>query len=80
MAVQNTRTQEIKEFFKGDVEATPAILEQYSHDTSLFEVKPELVTFPKDAEDISALVRYVTTENKKKGRSSRSQRVQQVPT
>ncbi len=65
MAVQNTRTQEIKEFFKGDVEATPAILEQYSHDTSLFEVKPELVTFPKDAEDISALVRYVTTENKK---------------
>ena len=64
MTDQNIRGEEIKKFFKGDVEANAATLETYSHDTSLFEVRPELVTFPKDAEDISALVRYVAEQNK----------------
>ena len=64
MTDQNTRIREIKKFFKGDVEGNAATLEIYSHDTSLFEVKPELVTFPKDAEDISALVHYVNEQNK----------------
>jgi len=55
----------IRSFFKGDVEQGEAVLDQYSHDTSLFVVKPALVTFPKNEEDVAGLVRYVNEENKK---------------
>ncbi|MCC6520396.1 FAD-binding oxidoreductase [Candidatus Nomurabacteria bacterium] len=51
---------EIKKFFKGDVEDTPEVLDTYSHDASLFEVRPELVVFPKDSTDIQNLVKWVT--------------------
>jgi FAD/FMN-containing dehydrogenase len=50
---------DLKGVVKGDVDTSVATLEQYSHDASLFEVVPEAVVFPKDASDISALVRYV---------------------
>lgn len=56
---QNTRSSEIKKFLKGDVEGGDTTLETYSHDTSLFIVRPEIVTFPKDTEDVSSLVKYV---------------------
>lgn len=64
MASQDTRISEIKKVFKGDVEESATTLATYSHDTSLFEVTPLLVAFPKDAEDVSALVRYVGEQNK----------------
>lgn len=51
---------EIKKFFKGDIEDTPEVLDTYSHDASLFEVRPELVVFPKDSADIQNLVKWVT--------------------
>jgi len=51
---------EIKKFFKGDIEDTPEVLDTYSHDASLFEVRPELVVFPKDSTDIQNLVKWVT--------------------
>jgi FAD/FMN-containing dehydrogenase len=54
---------EIKNFFKGDVEDSSEILKKYSHDYSIFEVKPELVVFPKNTDDIKNLVKYL---NKKK--------------
>ncbi|MEK7390767.1 MAG: FAD-binding oxidoreductase [Patescibacteria group bacterium] len=63
---------EIKEFFKGEVEDDDTTLANYSRDASLFEVRPRLVVFPKDAEDIKALVKFIgekkmtdkkTTEN-----------------
>jgi FAD/FMN-containing dehydrogenase len=56
---------EIKKFFKGDVDDTPESLVTYSRDASLLEVKPELVVFPKDTEDLKALVKWVH-ENKEK--------------
>ncbi len=49
----------IKSFFKGDVEFDDAVRNEYSHDASLFEVKPQIVVFPKDSDDVCALVRYV---------------------
>lgn len=55
---------EIIKLIKGDVDVSVATLSTFSHDTSLFEVIPEMVTFPKDTEDISALVRYVQEKNK----------------
>lgn len=57
---------EIKNIIKGDVESSEQTLTTYSHDTSLFVVRPELVTFPRDTEDISALVKYVQ-ENRTRG-------------
>ncbi len=51
---------EIQKFFKGDIEDTPEVLDTYSHDASLFEVRPELVVFPKDSADIQNLVKWVT--------------------
>ncbi len=55
---------EIKKFFQGDVEHTPEVLEKYSHDASLFSVRPTLVVFPKETSDVQKLVRFV--EEKKK--------------
>jgi FAD/FMN-containing dehydrogenase len=54
---------EIKKIFKGDVEDDIKILNDYSHDYSIFEVKPELVVYPKDSEDVKNLIKYL---NKKK--------------
>ncbi|MBI2612459.1 FAD-binding oxidoreductase [Candidatus Kaiserbacteria bacterium] len=50
---------DIAALIKGDVADDAATLETYSHDTSIFERKPSLVVFPKDTEDVSAIVRYV---------------------
>lgn len=53
-------TTEIKSFFRGDIADDAETLQKYSHDASLFEVRPKLVVFPKDAADLSALVRWVS--------------------
>lgn len=45
--------------FKGDLDTTPETLDFYSHDASLFELRPEIVAFPKDAEDVKAAVSFV---------------------
>jgi FAD/FMN-containing dehydrogenase len=57
--------EEIKKFFRGEVEDGEKILDQYSHDASIFEVRPELVLFPKDSEDVKNLVKWVN-QNKEK--------------
>ncbi len=45
--------------FKGDLDHTPATLKAYSRDASLFEIKPQLVAYPKDTADVQALVKFV---------------------
>ncbi|MEK7175306.1 MAG: FAD-binding oxidoreductase [Patescibacteria group bacterium] len=57
--------EEIKKIFKGEVEDGEKVLDQYSHDASIFEVRPELVLFPKDSEDVKNLVKWVN-QNKEK--------------
>lgn len=54
---------EIKKFWKGDLEDSDQVLTTYSHDASLLEVRPELVVYPKDTTDLQNLVRWVQ-ENK----------------
>ena len=56
---------EIKKFWKGDIEDSDEVLTKYSRDASLLEVRPELVVFPKNSEDIKNLVKWVN-ENKSK--------------
>lgn len=53
----------LEKIFKGDLDITEETREFYSHDASLFELKPQVVGFPKDAEDIKSVVRFVN-ENK----------------
>src|SRR3989338_620518 len=49
---------------KGDVQDDAETLRKFSRDTSIFERKPALVVSPKDANDVSALVRFVAEQKK----------------
>src|SRR3989344_1511637 len=55
-----TVKEEIQKFFKGEVEHDQATLAKYSHDASLLEVRPQLVLYPKDSEDVKNLVNWVS--------------------
>jgi len=57
--------KEIQKFFKGEVENDEKTIVKYSRDASIFEVRPKLVLFPKDSEDVKNLVKWVS-ENKDK--------------
>jgi FAD/FMN-containing dehydrogenase len=51
-------TERLSRIIKGDVLDDAATREKYSRDTSIFERRPEVVVFPKDADDVAAVVRY----------------------
>lgn len=55
--------QEIQKIVKGEVFDDEEKLVLYSHDASLLEVRPKLVVWPKDANDIKAVIKFVA-ENK----------------
>jgi FAD/FMN-containing dehydrogenase len=57
-------TTHLKDLIKGEVDDTAESRELYSHDASMFELKPEVITFPLDSEDIQHLVQFVA-KNKK---------------
>ena len=54
-----------KSGFKGELDNSAPTIEAYSHDASLFEVKPKLVVYPKDRTDIEKLVRAVSEHKAK---------------
>lgn len=54
--------ESLKQVFRGDVDVSTATLETYSHDASLFEVKPQAVVFPKDSIDVQNLVKWANTQ------------------
>jgi FAD/FMN-containing dehydrogenase len=54
----------LKNAVRGDVLNDTQTLSDFSHDASLFEVKPQVVVFPKDQKDVENLVKFVN-ENKK---------------
>jgi len=56
---------EIQKFFKGEIEDSEETLKKYSHDASIFDVRPKVVLFPKDSNDVKNLVKWVN-ENKEK--------------
>ncbi len=60
----NKLLEELKSLIKGDVVNDNQTLTDYSHDASLFEVKPQVVVFPKDEEDVKALVKFVNKHRK----------------
>jgi FAD/FMN-containing dehydrogenase len=50
---------ELPKSFRGDIAYDDATLTRYSHDASLLEVRPLVVVYPKDAEDVKSVVRFV---------------------
>jgi FAD/FMN-containing dehydrogenase len=50
--------------FAGEVDASDATLDFYSHDASLFEIKPTLVVSPKTSSDVQKLISLVTDQKK----------------
>jgi len=45
--------------FEGDIDDSAVTRDVYSHDASLFEIRPKLVVFPKHADDVQLLVKLV---------------------
>lgn len=45
--------------FNGEIDISPEAIEKYSHDASLFEIKPKIILFPKDSKDVQELVKLV---------------------
>lgn len=56
--------KELEKIFKGELKTDEESREFYSHDASLFELKPDVVGFPKDTDDLKAVVGFVA-KNKK---------------
>ena len=50
---------ELKKIFQGELETDDKTLDFYSHDASIFELRPKIVGFPKDSSDIKAAVHFV---------------------
>lgn len=50
--------------FKGDIRLDDETRDIFSHDASLFEVRPDMVVSPKDAKDVEIITKLVT-DNKK---------------
>ena len=51
--------------FKGELLSDNDTLETYSHDASMFEIKPRLVVYPLDSEDVELLTHFVNNNKKK---------------
>ncbi len=51
--------EKLKDIFKGEIDTSEAAREFYSHDASLFELKPEVVVAPQDSADVQTLVTFV---------------------
>lgn len=60
MDIQN----ELAKIFKGELQVDEQTREFYSHDASLFELKPQVVGFPKDVDDLKATVKFVSDHKK----------------
>ncbi len=55
--------QKLREKISGDIVSDPKTLDLYSHDTSIFELKPQVIVYPKNSEDVGKLIEFVS-ENK----------------
>lgn len=55
---------ELEELISGDVETDEKTLSKHSFDASIFELKPSVVVFPKNDEDVKRLVEFVNNHKK----------------
>ncbi len=57
-----TLRDRIATFIRGDAVDDADSIKKYSHDTSIFERIPKVVVFPRNADDVSAVVKFVYEE------------------
>lgn len=57
-------TEELQKIFKGDIATDSTTLDKASRDASLFEMRPQMVVYPKDSADVQALVKWVAEKKK----------------
>ena len=50
--------------FQGDMDDSPTARDFYSHDASMFEMRPQLIVKPKDAADVERLVSFAAQRKK----------------
>lgn len=50
--------------FAGDIDSSDETRQFYSHDASLFEIKPQLVVMPKNSSDVQKLIKLVAASKK----------------
>lgn len=55
---------QIASFFKGEIKDDDVTIKKYSRDASLMEVRPKVVLFPKDVNDLKELVNFVKISKK----------------
>ncbi len=53
--------RDLQDIIRGEIDDSELARETYSHDASLFEVKPLVIVYPKDTKDVQTLVRFVST-------------------
>lgn len=63
--------RKIKKTIRGNIKDSPEILEKYSRDASIFEIKPEVVVYPKNVRDLKRLVTFAA-ENPEVSLTARS--------
>jgi len=56
--------ERLRSVIAGDILSDAGTLETYSHDASMFEIRPEAVVVPQDAADLGKLVRFVAERKK----------------
>lgn len=57
--------EELQKIIKGEILDSDEVLKKYSHDASIFEIRPELVVFPKGKDDIMSLIKFLNKNRKK---------------
>lgn len=50
---------ELKTIFQGEIQTEQSVLDEYSHDASIYELMPQAVLSPLDSKDIQSLVNLV---------------------
>jgi FAD/FMN-containing dehydrogenase len=55
----DTFKQTLAQDFKGEIDDAHETLDFYSHDASMFELRPQLVVKPKDSADVQTLIKQV---------------------
>jgi FAD/FMN-containing dehydrogenase len=57
--------EELQKIISGDVRDSARVRDEYSHDASMFELRPDIVVSPKNSLDIQKLVTYVAGNKNK---------------
>jgi len=52
---------ELTELIDGEVDDSTKAKDFYSHDASMFELRPEVVVSPKNSDDIKKIIKYVSS-------------------